>query len=48
MRLIVIGLLACLWIYWSYNAFQAGNTGYGVGLLAVGGALTFWRLRRRG
>ena len=46
MRIIVIGLLACVWIYFAYGAFQQGNTGLGVLLLLIGGALTFWRLRR--
>ncbi len=46
MRIIVIGLLACLWIYFAYTAFQSGNTGEGALLLLIGAALTFWRLRR--
>ncbi|HYK09579.1 MAG TPA: hypothetical protein VEV39_02140 [Gemmatimonadales bacterium] len=48
MRLIVIGLLACLWVYFAYTAFKLGNAGEGVLLLLVGAALTFWRLRRMG
>ena len=46
MRLVVIGLLACLWIYFAYSAYQSGQTGLAVLLLLIGGALTFWRLRR--
>jgi len=45
--LILIVLLACVWIYLSYGAFQAGNVFMGVLWLAIGTALTIWRLRRR-
>lgn len=48
MRLVVIVLLACVWIYLAYGAFQRGETGLGVLLILIGGALTFWRLRRMG
>ena len=46
MRIVVIGLLACVWIYLAYGAFQRGETGLGVVFILLGGALTFWRLRR--
>ena len=47
MPLIIILLLACVWIYLAYSSFQAGNTVMGVLWLAIGSALTIWRLRRR-
>jgi hypothetical protein len=46
MRLVIIGLLACVWIYLAYGSFQRGDTGLGVLFLVIGAALTFWRLRR--
>ena len=46
MRLVVIGLLACVWIYLAYDSFQRGDTGLGVVFLVAGAGLTFWRLRR--
>lgn len=48
MRLVVIVLLACIWIYLAYGAFHRGETGLGVLFLLAGAALTFWRLRRMG
>lgn len=46
MRLVVILLLLCVWIYLAYDSFQRGQTGLGVLFLLIGAALTFWRLRR--
>ena len=46
MRLIIVVLLACFWVYLAYGAFQAGKTGEAVLFILIGAALTFWRLRR--
>lgn len=39
-------LLLCLWIYWAAEAFRGGDTQRGVILLAIGVALTAFRLKR--
>lgn len=46
MRLVVVLLLLCVWIYLAYDSFQRGQTALGVLFLLIGAALTFWRLRR--
>ncbi|HET7789884.1 MAG TPA: hypothetical protein VFK78_03730 [Gemmatimonadales bacterium] len=47
MRMVVIVLLLCVWLYFAYDAFRAGNVMFGFLLLLVGAALTIYRLRRR-
>ncbi|HXH63233.1 MAG TPA: hypothetical protein VNG95_03560 [Gemmatimonadales bacterium] len=46
MRLVIVVLLLCVWLYLAYDALQKGNTGLAVLFLAVGILLTVWRLRR--
>lgn len=46
-RMVVIVLLLCVWLYFAYDAFRAGNVMFGFLLLLVGAALTIYRLRRR-
>lgn len=46
MRMVIILLLLCVWLYLAYDSFQRGQTGLGVLFLLIGAALTFWRLRR--
>ena len=45
-RMVVIVLLACVWIYLAYGAWQRGSVVGAVLFLAVGVALTYWRLTR--
>jgi len=45
-RLVIVVLLLCVWLYLAYDAMQKGNTGLAVLFLAVGILLTVWRLRR--
>ena len=47
MRLVVIGVLACVWAYLAYGAFTRGQTMLGVLFIVVGVALTGYRLSRR-
>jgi hypothetical protein len=47
MRLVVIVLLACVWAYLAYGAFTRGQTMLGLLFIAIGVALTGYRLSRR-
>lgn len=44
-RMIVALLLLCFWLYLAYSAFSNGNPGLACVYLAIGGALTAWRLK---
>lgn len=46
MRLVVIVLLLCLWLYLAYREYQSGNMMLAGLFLLIGIALTTWRLRR--
>jgi hypothetical protein len=46
MRLVIIVLLLCLWVYLAYSEYQAGNMMLAGLFLLIGIALTTWRLRR--
>lgn len=46
MRLVVIVLLLCVWLYLAYQEYQSGNMGLAGLFLLIGIALTTWRLRR--
>lgn len=46
MRIVIVVLLLCVWVYLAYGALQRGQTGLAVIFLAVGILLTVWRLRR--
>jgi len=45
-RIIIVLLLLCVWLYLAYDALQKGNTGLAVIFVVAGILLTFWRLRR--
>ena len=47
MRMAVIIVLAVFWIFMATRAFQAGDPTRAVIYLAVGAALTLWRLSRK-
>ncbi len=47
MRLVVIVLLACVWVYLAYGAFSRGETMLGLFFIVIGVALTGYRLSRR-
>ena len=47
MRMALIIVLAVFWIFLATRAFQAGDPTRAVIYLAVGGALTVWRLTRK-
>ncbi|HET9707952.1 MAG TPA: hypothetical protein VFP39_06590 [Gemmatimonadales bacterium] len=46
MRLVIIVLLLCVWLYLAYTEYQAGNMMLAGLFLLVGILLTTWRLRR--
>jgi hypothetical protein len=46
MRLVIVVLLLCIWLYLAYSEYQAGNMMLAGLFLLVGIALTTWRLRR--
>jgi hypothetical protein len=46
MRLVIVVLLLCVWLYLAYTEYQAGNMMLAGLFLLVGIALTTWRLRR--
>lgn len=46
MRLVVVVLLLCVWLYLAYREYQAGDMMLAGLFLLVGIALTAWRLRR--
>lgn len=46
MRLVVVLLLLCVWLYLAYSEYQSGNMMLAGLFLLVGIALTTWRLRR--
>ena len=46
MRLVVVVLLLCVWLYLAYSEYQAGNMMLAVLFLLIGIELTTWRLRR--
>lgn len=46
MRLVIVVLLLCVWLYLAYSEYQAGNMMLAGLFLLIGIALTVWRLRR--
>lgn len=44
-RTVVALLLLCFWLFLAYRAFSNGNAGLACVFLAIGGALTVWRIR---
>ena len=46
MRLVIVLLLLCVWLYLAYSEYQSGNMMLAGLFLLVGIALTTWRLRR--
>ncbi len=46
MRLVIIVLLLCVWLYLAYQEYQAGNMMLAGLFLLIGIALTAWRVRR--
>jgi len=46
MRMVIVVLLLCVWLYLAYMEYQAGNMGLAGLFLLIGIALTAWRLRR--
>jgi len=48
MRLVVIVLLLCVWLYLAYQEYRSGNMALAGLFLLIGIALTAWRVRRAG
>ena len=46
MRLVVVVLLLCVWLFLAYREYQAGDMRMAGLFLLVGIVLTTWRLRR--
>ncbi|MGH7740607.1 MAG: hypothetical protein ACRENS_01145 [Candidatus Eiseniibacteriota bacterium] len=45
-RMVFALLLACFWIYMAWSAFSNGSAVRALVYVAIGAALTTWRLRR--
>ncbi len=46
--MVVIVLLACLWLFLAYRAYSRGDNAMAGLFLAIGAALTVYRLTKRG
>ncbi|MFL5560823.1 MAG: hypothetical protein ACJ79K_05030 [Gemmatimonadaceae bacterium] len=44
MRIPIVLVLLCFWVFLAYRAFESGDTAYALVLVVVGIALAAWRL----